>query len=55
MVFKNKEQQGAKLEKEQKDALSKLEFVIETIDTLKEIRKIMGDSLNDVSFSLNFL
>lgn len=55
MDFKSKEERGVKLEKEQKDALDKLEFVVESIDMLKEIRKNLTESLTDVSKTIFYL
>ena len=50
MDFKSKEERGIKLDKDQKEALSKLDYVNEAIDMLKDIRKNVTESLNDVSF-----
>lgn len=43
------EDKGQKLEPDQKNAIKKLDSVVEMVDMLKEINKNVSDCLNDVS------
>lgn len=52
LELKGEEDKGKQLQPEQKEAVKKLDNVIELVDTLKEVKKNVTDSLNDVSFFL---
>lgn len=55
LELKGEEDKGKQLQPEQKEAVKKLDNVIELVDTLKEIKKNVTDSLTDVCFSFLFI